>query len=117
MLRTIKTIKEFKDMATLTHDNRQIASENWAKTWGIGWWMDLWHYREYSIGSLKYRTGQVIYRHTHENLAKYYLNDEEISKEKFFELAGTIEYRPKNQIVYTQPQPKYQQLSLFDEAV
>ena len=28
---------------------------------------------------------------------------------------NTIEYKPKNRVVYTQPKPKYQQLSLFDE--
>ena len=117
MLRTIKNLNEFKQVATLTHDNGPVASKNWSKTWGMGWWMDLWHYKEYSIGSLKYRTGKVYYRHRNENITKFYVGDEEISREKFFELAGTIEYRPKNVVIYTQPKPKYQQLSLFDEVV
>ena len=49
------------------------------------------------------------------NLKKYYLADKEITKKEFFEKVNTIEYKPKNRMIYTQPKPKYQQLSLFDE--
>ena len=115
MLRTIKSISEFKEMATLTHDNRKTASKNWSKTWGIAYWMDVWFYKEYSIGSLKYRVGQVVQRHTKYSVKKYYLADKEITEKEFFEMANTIEYKPKNRVIYTQPKPKYQQLSLFDE--
>lgn len=114
MLRTIKSISEFKEMSTLTHDNRKTASENWSKTWGMAYWMDVWFYKEYSIGSLKYRVGQVVQRHTKYSVKKYYLADKEISEKEFFEMASTIEYKPKNRVNYTQPKPK-QQLSLFDE--
>ena len=117
MLRTIKSISEFKEMSTLTHDNRKTASENWSKTWGMTYWMDVWFYKEYSIGSLKYRVGQVVQRHTKHSVKKYYLADKEISEKEFFEMASTIEYKPKNRVICTQPQPKYQQLSLFDEEV
>ena len=117
MLRTIKSISEFKEMATLTCDNRKTASENWSKTWGMAYWLDVWFYKEYSIGSLKYRVGQVVNRHTKYSLKKYYLADKEISKKEFFEMASTIEYKPKSRVIYTQPKPKYQQLSLFDEEV
>lgn len=114
MLQTIKTLSQFKAMATLTHDNREIASKNWAKTWGRTWWWDVWFYKEYSIGCLKYRTGKAHYRHYSESIVKFYINDDEISRAKFFELASTIEYRPKNVIVNTQSKPKqHQQLSLF----
>ena len=112
---TIQTISEFKEMATLTHDNRKTASENWSKTWEMAYWLDVWLYKEYSIGSLKYRVGQVIQRRTKYSLKKYYLADKEITKKEFFEMANTIEYKPKNRVNYTQPKPKYQQLSLFDE--
>ena len=115
MARTIQTISEFKEMSTLTHDNRKTASKNWSKTWGLSYWMDVWFYKEYSIGNLKYRVGQVIQRHAKYNLKKYYLADKEITKKEFFEKANTIEYKPKNRMIYTQPKPKYQQLSLFDE--
>ena len=47
MSSTITNLNEFKSMATLTYDNRSVASKNWSKTWGMGWWMDLWHYKEY----------------------------------------------------------------------
>ena len=115
MLRTIKSISEFKEMSTLTHDNRKTASENWSKTWGMAYWMDVWFYKEYSIGSLKYRVGQVVQRHTKHSVKKYYLADKEITEKEFFEMASTIEYKPKNRVIYTQPKPKCQQLSLFDE--
>ena len=115
MLRTIKSISEFKEMSTLTHDNRKTASENWSKTWGMAYWMDVWFYKEYSIGSLKYRVGQVVQRHNKYSLKKYYLVDKEITEKEFFEMASTIEYKPKNRVNYTQPKPKCQQLSLFDE--
>ena len=115
MVRTIKNITEFKQMATLSHDNRSTASKNWSKTWGIGWWFDLWSYKEYSIGCLKYRTGKVYLRHHSESVTKFYVDDKEVSKAKFFELASLIEYRPKDVVVNTQPtQPQYQQLNLFD---
>ena len=115
MLRTIKTISEFKEMATLTHDNRATACENLSKTWGLTWWMDVWFYKEYTIDNLKYRVGQVVQRHRKYSVTKYYLDDKEISKKEFFEKANAIEYKPKNRVIYTQPKPKYQQLSLFDE--
>ena len=115
MLHTIKSISEFKEMATLTHDNRKTASKNWSKTWGIAYWMDVRFYKEYSIGSLKYRVGQVVQRHTKYSVKKYYLADKEISEKEFFEMASTIEYKPKNRVIYAQPKPKCQQLSLFDE--
>lgn len=117
MAHTIQTISEFKEMSTLTHDNRKTASKNWSKTWGLSYWMDVWFYKEYSIGSLKYRVGQVVQRHTKYSVKKYYLADKEISKKEFFEMASTIEYKPKNRVICTQPKPKYQQLSLFDEEV
>ena len=117
MARTIQTISEFKEMSNLTHDNRKTASENWSKTWGMAYWLDVWFYKEYSIGSLKYRVGQVVNRHTKYSLKKYYLADKEITEKEFFEMASTIEYKPKNRVICTQPQPKYQQLSLFDEEV
>lgn len=118
MLRTIKNLNEFKHMAILTHDNCSTASKNWSKTWGLGWWMDLWYYKEYSIGSLKYRSGKVCFRHHSENVTKFYVDDKEVSRKEFFELASSIEYIPKNVVVNAQPnKPQYQQLSLFDEVV
>ena len=112
MARTIQTISEFKEMSTLTHDNRKTASENWSKTWGMAYWLDVWFYKEYSIGSLKYRVGQVIQRHTKYNLKKYYLADKEITKKEFFEMASTIEYKSKVKTVIKK-QPQAIQLSLF----
>lgn len=118
MSRTINNLNEFKSMATLTYDNRSVASKNWSKTWGMGWWMDLWHYKEYSIGCLKYRTGKVYFRHYSKNVTKFYVDDKEVSRAKFFELASAIEYIPKNVVVNAQPnKPQHQQLSLFDEVV
>lgn len=116
-MRTIKTISEFKKMATLTHDNKKIASANWAKSWGLGWWFDLWYYKEYCLNSLKYRSGYVILRHHSESVKKYYLGDKEISKKEFFELANTIEYRPIENTVCVKTdqtkKPMATQLTLF----
>ena len=112
MLRTIKTISEFKEMANLTHANRSTASKNWGKTWGMGWWFDLWGYKEYTLRGLRYRTGQVTNRYTKHNVTKYYTGDNEISKEEFFGLIGTIEYMPKVKPVIKK-QPQAIQLSLF----
>ena len=112
MARTIQTISEFKEMSTLTHDNRKTASENWSKTWGMAYWMDVWFYKEYSIGSLKYRVGQVVQRHTKYSVKKYYLADKEISEKEFFEKANAIEYKPKVKTVIKK-QPQAIQLSLF----
>ena len=117
MSSTINNLNEFKSMATLTYDNRSVASKNWSKTWGMGWWMDLWHYKEYSIGCLKYRTGKVYFRYNSENVTKFYVGDKEVSRAKFFELANTIEYRPTNEVASAQSKPKYRQLSLFDDVI
>ena len=51
-------ISTFKRLATLTHDNTNIAMSNWSKTMGLGcWgWRSLWAYKEYvyTYGGVKY---------------------------------------------------------------
>lgn len=112
MLRTIKTISEFKKMSTMTHDNSKIASANWAKSWGMTYWENVWYYKEYTLRTLKCRTGQVIMRHTKYSVTCFYVGEKEITKEKFLEICGTIEYKPKQIEVKVKPisQPQATQM-------
>lgn len=111
----IETLTEFKEVATLTHDNRETASKNWAKTWGLTYWEDVWYYKEYTIGNLKYRTGQVVQRHTKSFVQKFYFENKEIPQREFIKHAKLIEYKPKIAF-YKRPLVKQtKQLSLFED--
>lgn len=80
-------ISSFKKLATLTHDNTNIAMTNWSKTWGLGYWRNLWAYKEYVYvyGGVKYtyRVGSVRTRHTKYRVSECFYNNEEVSEYKF----------------------------------
>ena len=82
-------ISTFKRLATLTHDNTNIAMTNWSKTMGLGYWdwRSLWAYKEYVYvyGGVKYtyRVGSVRTRHTKYRVCECFYNNEEVSEYKF----------------------------------
>lgn len=111
------TLNELKtDSRTIFYDNSDNAAKNWSKCWGLGWWFDLWRYKEYKLGALMYRTGQVVFRHRKESLTKYYINENETSKKEFMECLSLLSYQPKEfkQNLSKNNTPKAVQLSLFD---
>lgn len=60
------TISDFKQVAKSRggfYDNSHKAGENWARTWGLTWWRDVWFYKEFRLNNLVYRTGKVCMRH------------------------------------------------------
>ena len=79
----------FKDRyAELTHDNKETAMKNWAKTWGYDYWRNLWRYKEYMAQkhglTFIYRTGRVYVRHGNYPMQEYLIDGHEVSKRDFF---------------------------------
>lgn len=91
--RMIKSLPEFKEMAVLTHDNHEIASTNWLKTWGGGYWFNLWCYKEYTLKGLRYRTGQVLQYGNNRSVSKFYNGNNEVTQQEFLKLIRTIKYK------------------------
>lgn len=73
----------FKSMATMSHDNRPSAAKAISQSWGNAYWRDCWMYREYTLGNLVYRTGQVIRRHGHKSRVEFLVDGKEVSQYKF----------------------------------
>lgn len=49
------TISDFKQVAKSRggfYDNSHKAGENWARTWGLTWWRDVWFYKEFRLNNL-----------------------------------------------------------------
>ena len=80
-------ISSFKRLATLRYDNTNIAMTNWSKTCGLGYWRNLWAYKEYTYvyGNVRYvyRVGSVRTRHAKYRVSEYFFNNEEVSEYKF----------------------------------
>lgn len=114
----VMILNEFKNDARVeTFDNTENAQKNWSKCWGLGYWEDLWRYKEYKIGTLKYRTGKVFKRHTNYSLKKFYYKDNEISEKEFKEKISLIEFKPKEIIIkenLISKNKKVKQMSLFE---
>lgn len=125
MSQTIQTLSEFKEMAIMTHDNSETAAKNWSKGWGLGYsWFELWRYKEYTLGTLKYRTGKVVYRHGSESVTRFYINNESVSRKAFFKAANEIEFKPKvyepievkpHEVAAKKQKPKYVEGDLFHD--
>ena len=59
-------LQDFKAAAMLRgnyYDNRQNASKAWARSWGLTYWRNIWFYKEYHVGNMLYRAGQIHGRH------------------------------------------------------
>ena len=60
---------------------------NWSKTWGLGYWRNLWACKEYTYvyGNVKYtyRVGSVRTRHAKYRVSECFVNNEEVSEYKF----------------------------------
>lgn len=90
------TLAELKtDKRTSFYDNTEKASKNWCKCWGLGWWFDLWQYKEYKIENLTYRTGKAYFRHHNESIRKFYIDGNEVTQKAFLAVLDKIEYQPK----------------------
>lgn len=98
------TLNELKnDNRTLFYDNAEKAAKEWSKCWGLGWWFDLWRYKEYKLNNLTYRTGKVYFRHHNESIRKFYIDGKEVTQKTFSAALSEIEYQPKE--IYI-PTPK-----------
>jgi len=80
------TIQDFKTAAKSEgqfYDNSEKAGSNWARTWGLTWWRDVWFYKEYRLGKLLYRTGQVRMRHGSHSCTECFIDGAEVSDNRF----------------------------------
>lgn len=98
------TISIFKAAAELTYDNKENASKEWSKTWGYGYWRDLWAYKEYTATrygqKFQYRSGTAHFRHGSQSYQEYLINGESVSKTDFLKAYSDFYYwydivRPK----------------------
>lgn len=82
----MKGIKEFKELAKLEgvfFSNKENAGRNWAKSWGLSYWRDVWFFKEYEYKGYIYRSGKVIFRHGGYNKIECFVNGEEVSLYQF----------------------------------
>lgn len=111
MEKKVTTLKQFKEMSEMTHDNRESAGKAWSKSWGMAYWENVWFYREYTSGRLSYRSGNVIQRHCQYPHTEFYLDGKEISKSEFFRLANEEGYMERKKIA--KEVKNVEQLKLF----
>ncbi len=80
------TISDFKQVAKSRggfYDNSHKAGENWARTWGLTWWRDVWFYKEFRLNNLVYRTGKVCMRHSSHSRTECIIDDREVTDKDF----------------------------------
>lgn len=93
------TIPEFKQTARRNgqfYDNSKSAGQNWARTWGLTWWRDVWFYQEYTLGNLTYRTGKVCTRHSSHSRTECIIDGQEVSDNKFRSALSDLPIPPFN---------------------
>lgn len=77
----------FKEFAKMTHDNKDNAIKKLGQCWGLGFWRDLWAYKEYTYNHkgviYMYRVGQVYYRHGSYRHVECFIGDKEVTLYKF----------------------------------
>lgn len=60
-------VSEFNEMAKCVYDNKEKAMGYWATCWGLGYWRNLWCYKQYELeaGGRTYvrKVGRVVVRH------------------------------------------------------
>ena len=108
------TINELKaDARTIFYNNKEKAAKNWSKCWGLGWWFDLWQYKEYKLYNLMYRTGKAYFRHHSESIVAYYIDGKEVSRKEFLSILSTITHQPKQSVTIAKTKETAKQLELF----
>lgn len=91
------TLKDFQFEAQRRghfYDNSASASEYWAKTWGLTYHSLLWFYKEYEVGNLKWKGGQVRLRHGSYRSVDCYIDGEPVSEYRFKKALTTFEFSP-----------------------
>lgn len=80
------TLKDFQNEARRRgnfHDNTKNAMACWSKCWGLGFHNDLWCYKQYTLGNLTYKSGNVVLRHGHYRNTVCYIDGQMVSEYKF----------------------------------
>lgn len=76
------------------YDNSASASEHWTKTWGLTYHSLLWFYKEYEVGNMKWKGGQVRLRHGSYRSVDCYIDGELVSEYRFKKALETFEFPP-----------------------
>lgn len=100
------TLKEFKSMAQRygsVYNNKESASKEWARTWGLSWWRSLWYYKEYTYKGYIYRSGKVFTRHTNFSQTEFLFGKTEISKSDFLRAIKQMEYKEPETAIQSVP--------------
>lgn len=80
------TLQEFKREAQRRghfFDNSASASQAWARSWGLTFHSSLWFYKEYTLGNMRWKGGQIRLRHGSYRSVSCYINDEPVSEYRF----------------------------------
>lgn len=83
------TIKDFKRVAEMTHNNKENACNAWGRGWGLGTMeSERWAYKEHTFKGVDgrtfvYRSGDVLMRHGSYSRTDYIVNGEQVSRAKF----------------------------------
>ena len=91
------TLQEFKSEAQRRgnyYDNSANAAEHWAKSWGLTYHSLLWFYKEYEVGNMKWKGGQVRLRHGSYRSVDCYIDGELVSEYRFKKALETFEFPP-----------------------
>lgn len=76
------------------YDNHASAAEHWAKSWGLTYHSLLWFYKEYEIGNMRWKGGQVRLRHGSYRSVSCYIGGEFVSEYRFKKALETFEFPP-----------------------
>lgn len=89
------TLRDFQQEAQRRghYDNNSAsASENWAKSWGLTYHSLLWFYKEYELGNMRWKGGQVRLRHGSYRSVDCYIDGERVSEYRFKKALETFEF-------------------------
>lgn len=80
------TIQEFKREAQRRghfFDNSANAAKALARSWGMTYHSDLWFYKEYTMGNMKWKGGPVRHRHGSYSSIYCYIDGHLVSEYRF----------------------------------
>lgn len=91
------TLQEFKREAQRRgnfYDNSANASENLAKSWGFTYHSMLWFYKDYTIGNMRWKGGNVRLRNGSYQSVDCFIGDEKVSEYRFKKALETFVFPP-----------------------
>lgn len=90
----IMKVSEFNEMAKFVYDNTEKAAEYWGRTWGLGFWRNLWRYKQYELeaGGHTYvrKVGRVVVRHGSYQAVECSIDGKELPERAFLRALDSL---------------------------